>query len=127
MGFPTMGCDGKVEVHPQIACDGCNLRPVLGKLFKCLECQDYDLCERCFQKNRFDGCVHSHGTWAQVVSDMSLQLNVPGPADVVGAYYAPKTAEGSVHNDHICNGCNVNPMKGIRSHCTTVPNYDLCE
>jgi len=125
--FPTVGCDGMVEVHPRIACDGCNLSPILGKRFKCLECQDYDLCERCNRENRSNGCVHSHRVFAQVASDKSIQLNVPGPFDVVGTYYAPETVEGNIHPDHICDGCDVGPMKGIRFHCTTVPNYDLCE
>jgi len=125
--FPIVGSDGKVEVHPLVACDGCNLRPILGKRVRCLECQDYDLCERCYKKNKSDGCVHSHTHWAQVASEMSVHVNVHGPVDVVGAYYAPESAEGSVHPNHICDGCNLSPVRGIRFHCTTVPNYDLCE
>jgi len=99
----------------------------LGKRFRCLERQDYDLCERCYKEKSSDGCDHSDRAWAQVASDTFLQLNVPGPVDVVGAYYAPEAVEGNIHPDHICDGCDVSPMKGIRFHCMTVPNYDLCE
>jgi len=81
--FLVVDSDSKIEVHLQSACDGCNQSPILGKRFRCLECQDYDLCERCYKKNRSDGCVHSHGTWAQMASSTSIQRNVPGPVDVV--------------------------------------------
>lgn len=41
--------------HIGIICDGCELGPIIGKRYKCLECQNYDLCENCESKN-----IHMH-------------------------------------------------------------------
>lgn len=32
-----------------------------------------------------------------------------------------------VHNTFVCDGCNADPIIGIRYKCTVRPNYDLCE
>ena len=35
-------------VHKGIKCDGCGKEPIVGFRFKCLKCQDFDLCKPCF-------------------------------------------------------------------------------
>ncbi len=37
---------GEGDVHPHVTCDGCE-RPVTGFRYKCLSCEDYDLCHAC--------------------------------------------------------------------------------
>lgn len=34
-------------IHEGVTCDGCNTCPLTGKRYKCLVCEDYDLCDRC--------------------------------------------------------------------------------
>lgn len=33
--------------HKRVICDGCQMNPIMGVRYKCAECEDYDLCERC--------------------------------------------------------------------------------
>lgn len=97
-----------------VACDACDQLPILGKRFKCLECHDYDLCERCFKRNRTDLSVHGHQTWAQIQSDARVLARVDGDEAAV------------CHSDIVCDGCKATPLVGSRFKCTSVPNYDLC-
>ena len=43
------------SVHIAITCDHCKVSPIIGKRYKCLECQNFDLCENCEAKT-----VHAH-------------------------------------------------------------------
>lgn len=38
---------GGVVAHPGVACDGCNMQPLLGKRYKSLSRYDFDVCEAC--------------------------------------------------------------------------------
>ena len=38
-------------VHHHIICDACNQGPIVGTRFKCFQCPDYDLCEKCEPHN----------------------------------------------------------------------------
>ncbi|CAD8082326.1 unnamed protein product [Paramecium primaurelia] len=38
-------------IHTYHTCDGCQIHPIIGSRFKCLECPDFDLCESCQSKN----------------------------------------------------------------------------
>lgn len=42
-------------VHDNVACDSCSMIPIVGKRYKCIECEDTDLCEQCEQKG-----THTH-------------------------------------------------------------------
>jgi len=35
------------SVHTHVRCDGCGVFPIVGVRFKCLECPDFDYCEKC--------------------------------------------------------------------------------
>jgi hypothetical protein len=50
---PAAQEDPLVRVH--ITCDGCNQSPLVGVRYKCLQLDDYDLCQSCFLKG-----VQSH-------------------------------------------------------------------
>eukprot|EP00929_Paragymnodinium_shiwhaense_P049274 TRINITY_DN24866_c0_g2_i1.p1 TRINITY_DN24866_c0_g2~~TRINITY_DN24866_c0_g2_i1.p1 ORF type:complete len:777 (-),score=241.12 TRINITY_DN24866_c0_g2_i1:153-2483(-) len=41
-------CNG--PVHHGIICDGCDVHPVVGQRFKCLDIDDFDLCKACYDK-----------------------------------------------------------------------------
>lgn len=41
---------------------------------------------------------------------------------------APTAETGApVHENYVCDGCNMNPIVGVRYKCSVCSNYDLCE
>lgn len=50
--------------HQNIACDGCGRFPIKGTRFKCVSCEDYDLCECC--KNQ---SIHPEHDFAVILKD----------------------------------------------------------
>jgi hypothetical protein len=42
----------KKEIHYFVACDGCNMKPLIGKRYKCKGCPNFDYCEQCYEKNK---------------------------------------------------------------------------
>jgi hypothetical protein len=52
--------------HVGITCDGCNQSPIIGDRFKCMVCDDYDLCSSCEEKG-----AHSE-------DHAMLKIKIPG-------------------------------------------------
>jgi hypothetical protein len=42
-------------IHHGFCCDECNEDPIVGIRYHCSQCEDYDLCRKCYQKS-----VHNH-------------------------------------------------------------------
>lgn len=43
-------CTIQANCHPGVSCDGCHRSPIVGRRFKCLVCNNFDLCEACEAK-----------------------------------------------------------------------------
>ncbi|CAD8113398.1 unnamed protein product [Paramecium sonneborni] len=54
-------------IHKRHTCDGCQVHPIIGSRFKCLECPDYDLCEECQVKN-----LHNHHKFFKISTQEEL-------------------------------------------------------
>uniref|UniRef100_A0A914Q3S2 ZZ-type domain-containing protein n=1 Tax=Panagrolaimus davidi TaxID=227884 RepID=A0A914Q3S2_9BILA len=55
--------DEKSTYHHEIICNGCNTEKYPGKRYCCNICQNYNLCQRCFDDNRYtsnEGIVVNH-------------------------------------------------------------------
>ena len=52
------------EIHYHIKCDGCQMKPLIGIRYKCKECQGFDYCESCYEKNK-----ESHGHTFTIIKE----------------------------------------------------------
>ena len=39
-----------IDIHHGFKCDACDMQPIIGLRYKCLECPDFDLCNGCHKK-----------------------------------------------------------------------------
>lgn len=52
--------DDDGEVHPHVTCDGCRQGPpLMGRVMHCADCEDFDLCARCY--SNIDNLDHPRG------------------------------------------------------------------
>jgi hypothetical protein len=91
---------------------------MLGKRYKSLVQDDFDLCETCFGKLGPEA-QHSQ-QWARVQSSIF--------GSVIATTYAPpqSCADGPIHHYITCDKCNMSPIIGKRFKCNDLPDYDLC-
>ena len=45
----------KFGTHVGITCDGCNCAPIVGFRWRCLNCDNHDLCDACYNVYRKEG------------------------------------------------------------------------
>jgi hypothetical protein len=93
------------SVHVNVTCDGCGIFPIIGERFKCVTCEDFDLCLTCEQKRIHPANHHF------------VKFKVPVHACV---------EREAVHKGIICDGCGNRDFSGDRYKCTLCPDFDLC-
>jgi hypothetical protein len=91
-------------VHQDIRCDQCNCLPIVGKRFKCVVCEDFDLCEKCEKLSTAHPLDHP-------------LILIKKPEDV---------DDRPVHHGITCDGCDNGFIKGDRYACIDCPDFDLC-
>lgn len=42
-----------LKTNPNSVCDGCNTSPIIGTMYTCEDCGDYDLCENCYDNKNY--------------------------------------------------------------------------
>lgn len=53
--------DEEATIHPHVTCDGCGAGPPLvGRVMKCLDCEDFDFCAQCFSNRDRTGHPRGH-------------------------------------------------------------------
>ena len=67
-------------------------------------------------------------TWGEFVKLNSEQIanNITQKYKTLKDYLTQQPL-GEIHYQYICDGCNMAPIKGIRYHCETCPDFDFCE
>jgi len=87
-------------VHYNVRCDGCDAYPILGTVYKCSVCPNYDLCSSC----RGAG-IHS----AHSLLEMAYPWSLPTPSSNVTAQAAPPVLLGAsfVSDVSLTDGSNL--------------------
>eukprot|EP00099_Drosophila_melanogaster_P000035 NP_001014491.1 refractory to sigma P, isoform B [Drosophila melanogaster] len=44
---PSVDDPSNFTIHDAVECDGCGLAPLIGFRYKCVQCSNYDLCQKC--------------------------------------------------------------------------------
>ncbi len=85
------------SVHINTICNGCNMNPLMGRRYKCLQCSNFDYCERCYLYNKK---FHTHTFTIKVITKL--------------------------HNAN-CDGCGIKNFSGTRFRCVTCYDFDFCQ
>lgn len=104
----------EVEVHPHVICDGCEMKPILGRRYKAKD-RNFDLCGDCFDATERDG-----SKFKRIKSELR--------ATVESSFFAAPVVPGQpeVHTRVQCDGCHAYPLVGRRFKCVDRPDFDLC-
>jgi hypothetical protein len=113
------------DIH-QATCDGCDAYPIRTDRYRCLECNDYDLCSQCFEHRR-ETKQHVSG---HTVAHFKLPNELFGQAvqaESVTLATLRKAHKTEKHENITCDGCGRADFVGLRFKCDVCPDYDLCE
>ena len=105
------------EIHMFVRCDGCNMKPIVGKRYKCQVCPNFDFCEKCFEKEKEE---HKHD-FKTVAQKLFFKKHWEHFKEM-------KKSEGkAIHYGYICDGCQMEPIIGNRYKCTVCNDFDYCD
>jgi next-to-BRCA1 protein 1 len=118
--------DGNDDAH-RVSCDGCHSLRIYSDRYKCLQCEDYDLCGQCFEKQRETKQHKSGHAFAHFKVPMELfgEPIIKANEEVTLSKFKARFATIE-HTNVSCDGCNTTPLIGIRFKCDTCRDYDLC-
>ena len=64
-----------LDIHRDIKCDNCQIKPILGIRFKCLECENYNLCNNCMLLND-ENNFHPHDSFKKIRREVIQNENL---------------------------------------------------
>ena len=111
--------------HLDVECDSCSRSDFSMYRYKCLICDDYDLCGSCFEKRQV---TKDHKLEHAMVrfDQPEVLFGVPYDENKTNLIKLSRIYKKEVHKNIYCNVCNTNPILGLRFKCDTCFNYDLC-
>merc|ERR1712203_1057952 len=73
--------DDDVDIHVGINCNRCGMDPIRGERFKCSVCEDFDLCETCYERKTKTTHDPSHRFFRQKCMPVSKIIRAPPPVE----------------------------------------------
>lgn len=103
--------EARIQKHWGITCGGCKKENLSGVRYKCVKCEDFDLCSTCFEQR---ATKHPKHTFVEI-SDPKLIVFQKG-----SSLYFP------IHEHVSCSNCKTESIAGPRWKCVSCLDYDLC-
>ena len=106
-------------------CKGGDLKKIN---YKCPNCRNFILCENCFNKNEYDH-PKDHDLNQYDGSTLLIE-NVKSKKAKSNEYISKPpvsySSSNQVHYNIQCNGCQMDPLEGVRYKCNVCYDFDLC-
>ena len=128
------------------------MKPIVGKRYKCKTCNNFDFCEKCYEKNKE---THGHNFHLiekpingnlpnktfhyhkinPILSQQSKgnELIIKGvkpqiiPKEIENCPTVQHMLKNKVHVAIRCDGCKKCPIVGARFKCAVCNDFDFCE
>ncbi|CAF0897368.1 unnamed protein product [Rotaria sordida] len=113
------------EIH-KVRCGACGTYPIKRDRYKCLNCEGLDMCGRCFARRKEFRHHKSGHAFAHFKSPGELFGRIFKDNEVTFSNLKTLYVDEN-HESITCDGCNREPIKGLRFKCDTCSNYDLCQ
>lgn len=125
----------KDPIHQGSKCRGCNMSPICGVRYRCVNCLDYDLCGDCESNQATKKHPKSH-LFVKIPKPLQLPPSAKGlsaPKDPLlpilypTNFNFPTSPTTPIHSGVSCDGCGANPIKGIRYKCVHCDQFNYCQ
>lgn len=125
-------------VHPSIVCDGCKQSPMTGTRMKCSSCNNFDLCQKCYNEDsQHEQCAfHKYervGSSPQYVAPRKVSKHC---ACCMGGAHPCHCTKGCAlknesacyvkHNKRCDGGCGRMSYTGAAYKCTACDSHQVC-
>lgn len=126
-------------LHQYHRCNLCFIEPIWGTRFTCKTCEDFDLCETCFDKNlemRMETTLPKQGSDNKIQEENTdkkpsqkgeLEKLHPSSHEWEAIEIAKLAGGLPAHLDSKCNGCFQKPIIGVVFKCSECNNFCLCQ
>jgi len=117
-------------VHFNVACDGCNKKPIIGNRYKCNNCEDFDFCSDCY-KNKIS--THNKDHTFNLIEKSNKRWHHRGNGKSECPWRTKcrewrnkNNTNEPIHYRVMCDGCNKGPIIGNRYKCNDCEDFDFC-
>ena len=127
--FMLMNKDGYFSInhpsHEGVTCDSCENCNFIVDRYKCLICEDYDLCGKCFETRKISKQHAKEHPMVRYSAPNEIFGETVDTANVTYKKFKEKF-QSVKHETAKCNGCDVEPIIGMRFKCDQCQNFNLC-